>query len=168
MKFAEKYICDADCLINLHRHFGRASFKALRSLGKRGALKLPEGVVREIKRGTDKLAQFIEKEEQVLKITVSNDPNLLSEIARLEKSYGEKIIYGQQEYGGFWKSSAGRKAADAQVVAVGKLFKSIVVSNDRAVQLACSLEGVSCINWAEFARRIGLVKPQQLKLNFGL
>jgi predicted nucleic acid-binding protein len=168
MQIAEKYVCDADCLINLHRHFGRASLKALRSLGRRGALKLPEGVIREIKRGTDKLAQFMEKEEQVLEVTISNDPNLCYEIARLEKSYGEKIIYGQQEYSGFWKSRAGRKAADAQVVAVAKLLNSIVISNDRAVQLACSLEGVSCINWAEFARRIGLVKPKQLKLNLGL
>ncbi len=34
MEIAEKYVCDADCLINLHRHFGRASLKALRGLGK--------------------------------------------------------------------------------------------------------------------------------------
>lgn len=168
MESTEKYVCDADCLINLHRHFGRASLKALRGLGKKGALKLPEGVIREIKRGTDKLARFVEKEEQVLEVTISSDPSLSNEIARLERSYGEKIVFGQQEYSGFWKSRAGRQAADAQVVAVAKLLKAIAISNDRAVQLACSLEGVSCINWAEIARRLGLVKPKQLELNFGL
>jgi hypothetical protein len=70
--------------------------RALRGLGRRGALKLSEGVIREIKRGTDKLAQFVEKEEQVLEITISNNPFLSNEIARLERSYGEKIAFGQQ------------------------------------------------------------------------
>jgi hypothetical protein len=168
MESSEKYVCDADCLINLHRHFGQSCLRALRGLGRRGALKLSEGVIREIKRGTDKLAQFVEKEEQVLEITISNNPFLSNEIARLERSYGEKIAFGQQEYSGFWKSRAGRQAADAQVVAVAKLLKAIAISNDRAVQLACSLEGVSCINWTELARRLELVKPKQLELNFGL
>jgi hypothetical protein len=53
------------------------------------------------------------------------------------------------------------------VVAVAEVLAGIAVSNDRAVQLACSLEGVTCIGWAEFARRLGLVKPKQLELNYG-
>ncbi len=161
----EIYVCDADCLINLHRHFGRKAIRALRRYGKTGGLKLPEGVIREITRGTDKLAKFIEKEKHSLSVAVSTDPRLPGEIKRLENLYGETILFGQQKYGGFWMSKAGRQAADAQVVAVAKLQGGTVVSEDRAVKLACALEGVPCVGWSELARRLGLIKPKQLHLD---
>lgn len=159
MPSREIHVCDADCLINLHRHFGRKAISALRRYGKAGGLKLPEGVVREIIRGTDKLAQFVKKQQQSLSVAVTDDPRLRAEIARLEKQYGETIVFGQQRYGGFWNSKAGKQAADAQVVAVAKLQGGTVASDDRAVKLACALEGVPCIGWSEFARRLGLIKP---------
>ena len=137
--------------------------------GKTDELKLPEGVVREIIRGTDKLAKFIEKEKHSLSVAASTDRRLPGEIKQLENLYGETILFGQQKYGGFWKSKAGRQAADAQVVAIAKLQDGgVVVSDDRAVKLACALEGVPCIGWSEFARRLGLIKPQQLDLNLDM
>jgi hypothetical protein len=54
------------------------------------------------------------------------------------------------------------------VVAVAKLLKGgVAVSDDQAVKLVCALEGVPCIGWSEFARRVGLIKPEQLNLNLG-
>jgi len=168
MPTSQIYVCDADCLINLHRHFGRKAIPALRGRAKKGGLKLPEGVVREIIRGTDNLAKFAKNEQQALGVTASDNPLLRAEISRLERQYGQKIVFGQQRYGGFWMSKAGRQAADAQVVAVAKLQDGgVVVSDDRAVKLACALEGVPCIGWSELARRLGLIKPQQLDLNLG-
>ena len=158
----EKHVCDSDRLIDLHRHFGRTCFRALRRLAKFGALKLPEGVVREIKRGTDKLAKFVKDNERFIAVSVMHDARIRDEVAILERRYGETIIYGNQKYAGFWKSSAGRKAADAQVVAVAKALGGTAVSDDRAVQLACSLEGVTCIGWAEFARRLNMAKQLEL------
>lgn len=157
---SEIYVCDADCLINLHRHFGRKAISALRDRGKTDALKLPEGVIRELIRGTDKLARFAKKEKKALCVTASDQPVLCAEISRLERQYGETIVFGQQRYGGFWKSKAGRQAADAQVVAVAKTIHAVAVSDDRAVKLACALEGVPCIGWSEFARRLCLIEPQ--------
>lgn len=164
---SEIYVCDADCLINLHRHFGPKAIRALRDWGKKGALKLPEGVFRELTRGTDKLARFANAQQGACVAAVDNDPRVRAEVARLERHYGEKIDFGRQHYGGFWKSKAGRQAADAQVVAVAKLLNGgMAVSDDRAVKLVCALEGVLCIGWSEFARRLGLIKPQQLELNW--
>ncbi|MCL6642559.1 MAG: hypothetical protein K6T71_04460, partial [Candidatus Bipolaricaulota bacterium] len=163
-------VCDADCLINLHRHFGKDAIKALRDRGKKGGLKVPEGVIRDLIRGTDKLARFVrEREErQYLEMGARQLPQLHTEIPRLERLYGETIRVGTQEHAGFWNSKAGRKAVDAQVIAVAKLLKGgVAVSDDGAVKLACALEGVPCIGWAEFARQLGLIKPKQLHLDLG-
>lgn len=95
-------------------------------------MRLPEGVVREIKRGTDKLAKFVEQHEQFVAVTVQGDERIRDEIARLERQYGETIVYGQQKYAGFWKSRAGREAADSQVVAVARVLgtDALAVSDD--------------------------------------
>ncbi len=161
------HVCDADCLINLYRHFGRKATRALRDLGKKGFVKLPEGVVREIIHSTDKLARVVRTQQQHFEVAAQHHPALHREIPRLERLYGEKIRVGTKEYGGFWRSKGGRKAADAQVVAVAKLLKGVAVSDDGAVKLACALEGVPCIGWSEFARHFGLIKPRQLDLGLG-
>ncbi len=167
MPESEIYVCDADSLINLHRHFGRQATSVLRRLSQTRKLRLPEGVVRELKRGTDKLAKFVQKHRQYIEVTARQIPSLHTEIPRLEGLYGEKIRLGTQEYLGFWHSKAGRKAVDAQVVAVAKVLEGVAVSDDQAVKLVCALESVPCISWSEFARRLGLIKPQQLNLNLG-
>lgn len=163
----ETHVCDADCLINLHRHFGRKAIRALRDWGRKGAPKLPEGVVRELIHATDNLAGFAQKERQHLEIAARQFRALHREIPRLERLYGKTIRVGTQQHAGFWHSKAGRRAADAQVVAVAKLLRGVAVSDDAAVKLACALEGVPCIGWSELARRLGLIKPQQLNLNLG-
>lgn len=166
MTSRETYVCDADCLINLHRHFGRKATSTLRHLGKKSGIKLPEGVVRELIHGTDKLVRFVQEQRRHLEVAARQIPALHTEIPRLERLYGEKIRVGTQEYAGFWSSQAGRKAVDAQVIAVAKLLEGgVAVSDDRAVKLVCALEGVPCIGWSEFARRLGLIKPKQLDLD---
>jgi hypothetical protein len=64
------YICDADALINLHRHFGRQALKALRRLAKEEKLKLPEGVIREIMRGSDRLQKFVKTHRTDIEISI--------------------------------------------------------------------------------------------------
>lgn len=96
------YVCDADCLINLHRHFARKAIKVLQLYGERGWLKIPEGVVREIVRSTDKLAKFVQKARPSISTRVTDDPRPYGEITRLEKQYGQTIVFGQIKYDGFW------------------------------------------------------------------
>jgi len=100
-------------------------------------------------------------------VAISTNARLQREVATLEKKYGERIVFGQQSYAGFWRSKAGRRAADGQVVAAAKWERAIAVSDDQAVKLACALENVPCIGWSEFARRLGLITVQQLQLNLG-
>lgn len=163
----EIYVCDADCLINLYRHFKQKAIEIMRHLASTSRLKIPEGIVREIIRHTDSLARFVKSHQYLLTVSIRGNPQLHSEIGRLESQYGETITIGDQSYSGFWKSKAGRQAADAQVIAVARLLKGVAVSDDRAVKLACALEDVPCISWSEFARRIGLIGPKQLELEFG-
>lgn len=88
-------------------------------------------------------------------------------MARLEREYkGEKIPVGRRKHSSFWRSASGRKAADAQVVAVGKVLEYFVVSDDRAIQLAGMLKNVPCIGWAEFARRLREEQKEQKQLEF--
>ncbi len=160
----EVYVADADVLIQLYRHFGKDAIRKLRELAQNGVLKLPEGVVREILRGTDRLAEFVKKQRDELEVTFQSRPYLHNELARIERAYGDTILVGTQKYPGFWHSRAGRRSADAQVVAVARSLHAIAVSDDRAVQQACSLEGVPWIGWTEFARRAGLIRYTQLSL----
>lgn len=94
---AEIYVCDADCLINLHRHFGRKAISVLGRCGIQGQLKLPEGVVRELVRGTDRLAKFVQKHRQQIEVAAGHNPALHNEIPRLETRYGDKIKIGTLE-----------------------------------------------------------------------
>lgn len=165
----EKYVCDADCLINLHRHFGRNCIRVLRRLAKEGSLYIPEGIARELLRGTDVIARFVQRYRdnrdcgEVI-VWLKDNPRLREEVAQMEQSYGESICVGGRVYPGFWSSQSGRKAADGQIVAVAKVLGGTVVSDDAAVKLACALENVPCIGWSEFARRLGLLRLKQLML----
>ena len=161
----EKYVCDASSLINLHRHFKGKCMRRLRQLVEKEELCIPEGVARELRRGTDRLSEFIKRWEEPVVIRLRNNPRLQAEVVRVERLYGNSITVGEVEYKGFWASPAGRKAADSQVVAVAKIFGCTVVSDDNAVKLACAQEDVPCIGWTEFARRLGLLRlARQLPL----
>jgi hypothetical protein len=153
------YVCDSDALINIQRHFPRKMQK-IRELASAGRLTIPEGVARELKRGTDRLVDIVtkwEKQESVV-VAFDSDAQLKIELEVLDPKYGDRIVVGEQTYRGFWASAAGRKAADGQVVAIGKVRGFTVVSNDQSVLYACMLENVTCIVWTEFARRLGLMK----------
>jgi len=132
----------------------------LRQAVARGQVKVPEGVYREICRSDDKLKTLVERWKQALPqwvVSIHSVPNLSKEWQRIDQRYGEQVRIGEQVYKGFWRSRSGQKAADAQVVAVAKVLNGTAVSDDKAIQMACMIEDVPCIGWAEFARRIGLV-----------
>jgi rRNA-processing protein FCF1 len=152
------YVCDTTALLDIHQHFPK-KFRKLKKLVEQDKLRIPESVARELERRSKKVGEMIRnwaESYQRLVVVIGRDHRLREEVPRIEVAYGEKVIVGQREYPGFWHSPAGRKAADAQVVAVGKVFRWTVVSDDRAVRFACSLENVECIGWSEFARRAGI------------
>lgn len=129
-----------------HRRSGRKVIGALRCSAKNGELKLSEGVVRELRRGTDKLGKFVQAQRPHLEIAAWQVPSPHSEIPRLERFYGDKVQVGTWQYHGFWHSAAGRKSADAQVIPVAKLLQGgVAVSDDQAGQLACVKENVCCL-----------------------
>jgi len=151
------YVCDADALINLYRHFGRGAVRALKRAMKMGKLKLPQGVVHEILRGTDRLKTFVRNNRQHIEVKFTKaDLRLEDTLRDLEVKYGERIQVGGRAYPGFWHSRAGRKSADAQVIAVAKVKGWIAVSDDTAIKQVCHVENVPCIGWNEFARRLEL------------
>lgn len=154
------YVCDADALINLWRHFNNDAIKVLKWLARRGSLKIPEGVCREVLRGSDRLMRFAKTERAKVEVRIQGQ--LREVVVEMERKYGERIQFGERRYPGFWSSKAGREAADAQVVAVAKHLSAVCVSDDRAVHLACALENVACIGSAEFARQLGLAKQLAL------
>jgi hypothetical protein len=163
MNKTDSYILDTDALIDYYNHFPK-KFKRLKELAKSGILKIPEGVFRELKRKSDKLKRYVEKWENDynIVITIKSDFRLVNDFGRIDTTYGEEVKVGGRVYPGFWKSPSGRKAADGQLVTIGKVQKYIVVSDDKAVRLACLLEDVECIGWSEFARRIGIIdNPNQ-------
>ena len=155
----ETYVLDASALIDLHRHFQAAGLRRLGHLARQGQIKIPEGVYRELQRKTDRLFKAVERwarKNSDCIVQIARVHNLADELARVERQYGEQIVVGTKPYPGFWHGPSGRKAADGQVIAVAKVLNATVVSDDRAVRLACILEGIPCIGWTEFARRITL------------
>lgn len=157
----ECYILDADTVINLQRHYPSA-LKKLRSLVAAGQIKMPEGTYREVVRNADKAGKLLKRwankyPEFLVQFDKQANPGLLQELARIERAYGADFFVGKQQYRGFWKSRAGQKAADGQVVAAAKELICVAVSDDKAVEGACLLEGVACIGWTEFLRRVNQV-----------
>jgi hypothetical protein len=101
-------------------------------------------------------------------ITLAGDVELETALTEIESAYGETIEVGNRKCSGFWRSRAGRTAADGQVVAAGKVRGYTVVSNDQAILLACMVEDIASITWTEFARRLGLnASDRQSTLQFG-
>jgi hypothetical protein len=161
----ETFVLDVSALIALHNHF-RTGFRKLGKMAQQGWLKIPEGIFRELQRKTDRLFKTVERWSQgnsdcIVRIACVH--NLAGELARIERQYGEQIVVEGKSYPGFWHSPAGRKAADGQVIAVAKVLSATVVSDDRAVRLACMLENVPCIGWTEFARQANLFIPRPTK-----
>jgi len=154
------YVLDSDALINLKSH----SFT--RKLGKHlHRIRIPEGVYREIKRRVDRLRKSLEqwiKKEPSLVITFDRHSSLRDTLVQMERKYGRQFTVKGRVYKGFWQSRGGRKSADAQVVAAGRVFGYVVVTNDKTIQAACMLENVRHIVWTEFVLRLNLLHQKRL------
>ncbi len=159
------YICDTNSIFNLHYNFPTQFRSKIENLAKNNAFKIPEGVWREIKRKTDKIfkkmQKIVEKYPSVI-VQIKSDTRIIEKLSDVERKYGKFIQVGNQIYNGFWKSVSGRSAADGQVIAIGKVFNYIVISDDNAVKLACMQENIQCIGWTEFARRLQIAQQQKL------
>jgi hypothetical protein len=159
------YICDTSSIINLHKNFPTEFRNRVEGPARNNTLKIPEGVLREIKRKTDKvlkkIEKIIEKNPSVI-VQIKNDQRTIEKLYEIERKYGDSIQVGNQKYDGFWRSPSGKKAAESQVVTIAKVFGYIVVCDDSAVKLVCMLENVPCIGWTEFTRRLGLSRQQTL------
>lgn len=153
-----EYVCDTNVLINLEKAFGP---KRLSRAFKQGRIIIPEGVERELRRRSDPLTRLVSRLpcENILRI--GSRPGLPDELVRVERTYGKTIEFGKKRYEGFWKGHTGSTGADGSVVAVAKVLKLEAASDDKAVQMACALEGVRCITSAELALQLRFVRPQQ-------
>jgi len=143
------YCCDADALIDLH---AAGLLGKLRVLAQNGKLKLPEGVFSELNRFTDKLATTLASWDAKYGIVVRLNHNDLTLLPRLERQYGSPFHLRGRSYAGFWASASGRRAKDAQVVAVAETRGWTVISNDNSIHGECMLEKVPCRRWEEIGR----------------
>lgn len=154
----DTYVLVANALIDPHRYF-RTEFRKLGPMVLQEQIKIPDGIFRKLRRGTDGLFKAVKRWSQknpdcIVRITHSHI--FANALARIERQYDKQIIIGKKSHRGFCRSLAGKKAADGQVIAVAKVLSAAVVSDDRAIHLACMVENIPCISWTEFARRANL------------
>ena len=162
MKKGVVYVCDSTALIDLHDNFGKRAIKKLAKLAKEKKIVVPEGVCRELTEVTDRLKSFIDKYRKNIEIKLRSKPLILSEFNRINSTYGEKIVVGERSEPGLFSSKRGRRAADAQVLAVAKALSYPLVTDDKKVKLVAMLEDIPHIPWTEFARYLSFT--EQLKL----
>jgi hypothetical protein len=123
---------------------------SLRRLAQLGRLKIPPKVHTELREGTDRLGQRLERLSR-FNVIVQLDHQALTHLSRIERAYGSPFHLGGITYPGFWNSPGGRKSADSQVVALAKSRGWVVISNDRSVHGACLLEAIVCRHWDALA-----------------
>ncbi len=149
------YCPDTSSLINIHLN----DPKRLRIIGrlvKKGRVKIPSGVRREVRKKSDPLSHSLSRwlNEPNAEVNPSSDRSVSSTFTVLQKRYGEKIMVSGRTFPGFFKGPRGRRSADPEVVAISKVFNYVAVSDDEHIRLACMLENVQCITWQEFLRQI--------------
>ena len=149
----EIYCCDATSIIDLNRAGMLPQFRKLMQMG---VIRIPAGVLRELRRGTDGIAPKIDGWDKKYSIIVEldSDPTASALFAHISNRYGPPFRVHHQQYVGFFKTPRGNKSADPQVVALAESREWTVVSNDRIVQAACMIEGVRCCTWEEVGRLI--------------
>ena len=126
-----------------------------------GHIRIPEAVLREIKtHGARPLRERLDRwqlrwPEFFVDIDTRN-PSHCRELARMSATYGQTFTFGGVHFpGGFYKTPQGKsRAVDAQLVTLAKVHGFTVVSDERAIQAACSLENVSAMHMHEFIRRL--------------
>jgi len=156
------YILDSAPLIDVKDHFPELLRKLKKLVGD-GLIKIPDSVLRELSDvagKSDKATQWVQSmKNQYQDFVVSFSGSdyvahqIRQELSRIAPKYGPHFTVGKQTYPGFWSSRAGRKAAEGKVIAVAKVLKGTVVSNEKTVRGACLLERVPCIGWEEFVRQ---------------
>jgi len=154
----EKFVCDTSALINLHMHFRGRAIRRLRRAARSGTIVIPEGVQRELERGTDKLGEFVRKAPSGMVVKIQGNTTMQEELSRLAGQYTQSTRVGDKTHPDLRPKR--KTAADTQVIAVAKVFRYTAVSDDKGVQLVCCLEGVPCISWCELARKLGLLDEQ--------
>ena len=150
------FCCDSVSLIDLR---AARLLSKLRTLARSGTVCVPEGVFRELRRKTDKLAKTVEQWKKKYGFVVALDTRTLELLPDIERKYGPPFAVGGKTYPGFWASPSGKKSVDGQVVALAKARRWVAVSNDNSVHGACMLEDVECRRWEEIGRL--LLGPEQ-------
>jgi len=150
------FCCDSDSIINLR---DAGLLQKFRSLIRSDKAKIPEGVYRELKKGTDQLSKSLTKWAEKYPLVIDLDYAALQCFPDIERKYGPRFAVGGKVYSGLWASTSGRKSADAQVIALAKARGWIAVSDDDSVHGACMLEGITCWGWEEIGRL--LLHPEQ-------
>jgi len=141
------YIADTSSIINLQ---AANQLRLLTQLSVAGHFKIPARVIDELtgpeSEGKDPdLARWVKKYQKHIEIPDAQIPDdVLAEIIRKHRV----LTRGRR----------GLSAADPQFVAALKhLSKTspglVGVSDDDGIRRACEREGLTCIGWAEFARR---------------
>lgn len=76
------------------------------------------------------------------------------EFSHIEYNRKNDFKVGNKTYAGLWRRPSGQKGIDSQVIALGKMRKWVVVSNDSSVKWACTIEGIECISREEAEGKI--------------
>ena len=155
------FCCDANALID----FARAGrFTELDALARQGMLRIPMGVYAEVyphqREGREKRMLVQWKEDARTTVILDDDGMAKSLLPAIERTYGPQFHIGGITYPGFWKSKAGRAAADGEVVAFAKAHGWTVVSNDGSVRGACLLESIECHSWEQLAHELDTGRSQ--------
>ena len=154
------YCLDTDSIINIEF---AGWFNSLRKAAKDGNVYFPEGVYRQLTDTFTKIGNKIknwEKYGTCVYLTTSEQELMKT----IESNYGPQFSIKGISYPGFWKTEPVGGGVDAQVIAVAKERKYIVVSNDNSIHGACMLEDVECIRFEEFGRRLVSGTLRQLTL----
>ena len=155
------YCCDADALIDLD---SAGRFAELSRLVEQGRLRIASGAFaetvrfRSISRRSKRTLEGWHAHGQV-GVVVDYDSAARSLLPDIDTRYGPQFSMEGVSYGGFWRSRAGRDAADAEVVAFAKAHGWVVISNDRSVHGACLMESVECHRWEHLALVIRQIPP---------
>lgn len=149
------FCCDADALIEFERARLIQDLNVFAGLRR---IRIPRGVYHEVrayKGVSTALKNAVERWKNLgLVVDLDQDADARRLLPEIETRYGEPFSVGNVTYGGFWRSKAGRNAADGEVVAFAKACGWTVISNDVSVHGACYRERVVCHRWEHLARVI--------------
>ncbi len=144
------YCVDTDTIINVEL---AGWFDKLSGAVKNKYVCYPEGVYRQLTDTTTKIGNKVKTWDKYkgIRYLTTNEKIIMKQV---DLKYGSQFSIGGKTYAGFWKTEVRGGGVDAQVIAVAKEEKHIVVTNDNCIHGACMLENVECIRFEEFGRRL--------------